>query len=108
MSEYNVKLDGHKKVCIYENILFFKKGGRQLKRSHCMHNPYLSPNFQCNGINSLPVDDHMFFHFLFSHNGLQNTNVPKLAVNKLQSAKSARTMFPSQSQLQVFSVYGTQ
>ena len=25
MSEYNVKLDGHKKECIYENIVFFKK-----------------------------------------------------------------------------------
>jgi len=49
-----------------------------------MHNPYLSPNFQSNGTNSLPVDDQMFFHFLFSHNGLQNTNVPKLAVNKTQ------------------------
>jgi len=27
---------------------------------------------------------HKFFQFLFSHNGLQNTNVPKLAVNKIQ------------------------
>ena len=25
-----------------------------------MHKPYLSPNFQSNGINSLPVDGRMF------------------------------------------------